>query len=237
MLPPNSQKSAKQVVGEAAAALVEPGMVLGLGTGSTVTFFLDALAERMQSQELSLKGVATSTATADYCEELGLELTTLADNPELDLVIDGADEVDSQFRLIKGGGGALLREKIVAAAGRKVVIIVSSEKIVDKLGTTFLLPIEVMPFGYFATLDKVAQHGCQPFLRMTEDDQPFLTDNGNYILDCKFPQGLDQTEALHASLSQIPGVAEIGLFIGLCDQVLEGCADGTLVVHEKNELF
>jgi ribose 5-phosphate isomerase A len=153
------------------------------------------------------------------------------------LVVDGADEVDGQFRLIKGGGGALLREKIVAAAGRKVVIIVSSDKLVERLGATFLLPIEVMPFGYFATLEKVARHGCQPFLRMTEDDEPFLTDNGNYIIDCKFPQGLEQIESLHASLSQIPGVAEIGLFIGLCDQVLEGCADGTLVVHEKNELF
>jgi len=226
--------SSKQAAGNHAATLVQDGMALGLGTGSTVAFFLDALALRMRAEDLSLKGVPTSEATAEKAQELGIELTDLERTPHLDLVIDGADEVDEEFRLIKGGGGALLREKIVARAAQKVAIIVGEGKRVERLGTTFLLPVEILPFGQAATLREVAAAGpCQPFLRTTEDGSPFLTDNGNYILDCKFPEGIERPEELHACLSQIPGVAEIGLFLDLCHVLVEGRSDGTARVLNK----
>ncbi len=227
--------SSKQAAGNHAATLVQDGMILGLGTGSTVAFFLDALALRIRGENLSVKGVPTSEATADKARELGIELTDLEQCPELDLVIDGADEVDPEFRLIKGGGGALLREKIVARAAQKVAIVVGEGKRVEKLGTTFLLPVEVLPFGLAATRLAVAAAGpCQPFLRTTEDGSPFLTDNGNYILDCKFEDGIDQPELLHAEWSQIPGVAEVGLFLDLCHVLIEGRQDGSARVQNKS---
>ena len=175
--------SAKQAAGVAAAALVQDGMILGLGTGTTVVFFLDALAERMRQEEIKVIGVPTSEATAKHATELGIPISTLDEQPELDLVIDGADEVDLQFRLVKGGGGALLREKIVASCGKRVVIIVGEGKMVDKLGTTFLLPVEVVPFGVQVTRAKVEAAGCQAILRTLEEGDAFHTDNGNLVLE------------------------------------------------------
>ncbi|MBC8329131.1 MAG: ribose-5-phosphate isomerase RpiA [Planctomycetes bacterium] len=227
--------SAKQAAGNHAATLVRDGMALGLGTGSTVAFFLDALALRIRAEDLVVKGVPTSEATAAKARELGIGLTDLEQTPELDLVVDGADEVDPEFCLIKGGGGALLREKIVARAARQVVIVVGEGKRVERLGTTFLLPVEILPFGHAVTRREVAAAGpCQPFLRTTEDGSPFLTDNGNYILDCKFPDGIERPRVLHAGLSQIPGVVEIGLFLDLCHVLVEGRPDGTARVLNKS---
>ncbi|MFK5955616.1 MAG: ribose-5-phosphate isomerase RpiA [Planctomycetota bacterium] len=226
--------SPKQAAGIAAAEHVKTGMILGLGTGSTVAFFLDALAERMAKEGLDVLGVPTSVATADKCKELGISLATLEEQPVLDLVIDGADEVDDEFRLIKGGGGALLREKIVAAAGTKVIIIVGQGKRVNRLGTTFLLPVEVLPFGYLSIRDKVAVLGdCKPYVRNTEAGEPFVTDNGNYILDCRFKTGIANPQELHASLSQIPGVVEVGLFLDLCHLVIEGGDNGKVVTLQR----
>jgi len=223
----SSGTSAKQAAGVAAAALVEDGMRLGLGTGSTVAFFLDALADRMKAEDIQCVGVPTSEATAAKADSLGIPLSTLDQTPELDLVVDGADEVDAKFRLVKGGGGALLREKIVAAAAKQVVIIVGEGKRVEKLGTTFLLPVEIVSFGAQATRAKVAALGCQPYLRTLESGETFVTDNGNWILDCKFPYGMDSPEQLHQQLSETPGVVEVGIFLGLCHHVIEGRADGT----------
>ena len=231
--PAESQLSSKEAAGVEAALCVESGMKIGLGTGSTVTFFLEALARRIQSEGLVVKGVATSEATVLKAKELGIPMATLEEEPRLDLVIDGADEVDGDFRLIKGGGGALLREKIVAAAGERVVIIVGEGKQVETLGTTFLLPVEILPFGYLSTEVKVAELGCIPFLRTTETEGPFVTDNGNYILDCKFPDGIADPVSLHAELSQIPGVAEVGLFLDLCDEVITGLAGGEATTQVK----
>ena len=219
--------SAKQVAGNQAATMVEDGMCLGLGTGSTVAHFLDALALRIRAESLSVVGVPTSEETAARAAELGIPLTSLEETPELDLVVDGADEVDPQFRLLKGGGGALLREKIVASCGKKVAIIIGENKRVSKLGTTFLLPVEILPFGHAVTTKKVEAAGCQPFLRTKEDGSPFLTDNGNYILDCKFEKGIDRPEELHSHLAQLPGVAEVGLFLDLCHVLIEGRSNGT----------
>ena len=227
-------RSSKQAAGEAAARLVKNGMKLGLGTGSTVEFLLRALAARIQKEGLQVAGVPTSQATADRAEALGIPLTDLDRTPELDLVLDGADEVDEEFRLIKGGGGALLREKIVAAAGKRVVILIGSGKRVKRLGTTFLLPVEVTPFGQTSTRRKVERAGpCTAFLRTAADGRPFRTDNGNFILDCRFPKGIAHPAALHRKLSEIPGVAEVGLFLGLCDAVVEGRDDGTARVIER----
>jgi ribose 5-phosphate isomerase A len=222
--------SPKQAAACAAAQLVETGMKIGLGTGTTVAFFLDALAERIEKEKLEVIGVATSVQTADRARELGIPISDLEHYPALDLVIDGADEVDPDFRLIKGGGGALLREKIVAAASAKVAIIIGGGKRVDRLGTTFLLPVEVIPFGSATTRDCVAKTGgCTPYVRTTEEGEPFVTDNGNYILDCRFENGIADPEKLHAELSQIPGVAEVGLFLNLCDIVFEGQDDGQVI--------
>lgn len=225
--------SAKQAAGVAAAALVETGMRLGLGTGSTVAFFLEALAERVRSDGLEVIGVPTSEDTAQRATALGIPITTLEELPELDLVVDGADEVDAAFRLIKGGGGALLREKIVAACGSRIVIIVGEGKRVEKLGTTFLLPVEIVPFGAKATQAKVEALGCQPYLRTLEDGETFVTDNGNWILDCKFAYGIEDPEQLHQQLSETPGVVEVGIFLDLCHHVIEGRSDGTAAHHEQ----
>ncbi len=226
--------SPKQAAGIAAAQLVQTGMKLGLGTGTTVAFFLEALAERIEKENLEVIGVSTSVQTAELAEKLGIPISDLEEYPALDLVVDGADEVDPELRLIKGGGGALLREKIVAAASAKVAIIIGTGKRVERLGTTFLLPVEIIPFGYVTTRDCVANaSGSTPYLRTTEEGQPFVTDNGNYILDCKFEQGIANAEQLHADLSQIPGVAEVGLFLNLCDIVFEGQDDGQVITLNR----
>lgn len=227
--------SSKQAAGVAAAAMVQDGMRLGLGTGTTVAHFLAALAERIRAESLEVNGVPTSAVTAREAGDLGIPLTTLEEAPKLDIAFDGADEVDPGFRLVKGGGGALLREKIVAAAARKVVILVGEGKRVERLGTTFLLPVEITPFGWNVTSHKVGAAGkCQPFLRTQADGSPFLTDNGNCILDCKFPKGISNPKTLHTRLSQIPGVAEVGLFLDLCHVVIEGNKDGQVRVFERS---
>jgi len=227
--------SSKQAAGIEAASHVVDGMKLGLGTGSTVAFFLDAVAARMREEGLYVMGVPTSQQTAAKCHELGIEITDLESSPALDLAVDGADEVDPGFRLIKGGGGALLREKIVAAAASKVIIIVGANKMVERLGTTFMLPIEIVPFGYTATHARVAKVGdCSAFVRLTEAGEPFVTDNGNFILDCRFEQGgIEDPVAMHAALSQVPGVVAVGIFLDLCDLVIEGHDDGTTTTHQR----
>ena len=228
----------KEAAGRAAAAEVADGMVLGLGTGSTVAPFLEAVAARIRGEGLSLRGVPTSEETAVRARQLGIPLTDLDTDPVLDLAVDGADEVDPALRLVKGGGGALLREKIVASAARRVVIVVGQGKRVEVLGKDFLLPVEILPFGATVTMRKVSALGCQPFLRTRGEEpaaRPFATDNGNWILDCRFPEGIADPEDLHARLLAIPGVLEAGLFLGLCQTLIEGRPDGTVEVIQRDE--
>ncbi len=225
--------SSKQAAGRAAAQMVEDGMVLGLGTGSTFEAFLEALELRIRAEGLSVVGIPTSERTAGAARAAGIQLASLNGKTELDLVFDGADEVDRQFRMIKGGGGALLREKMVASAGKRVVIMIGENKRVERLGTSFLLPVEVLPFAQEWTAARVEAFGCQAFFRTMEDGTSFVTDNGNSILDCKFESGISDPEALQSSLSQTPGVAEVGLFLGLCDCLIEGLADGGVRVEEN----
>lgn len=209
----------------AASALthVRPGMKLGLGTGSTAALFVELLAERVKGG-LEVLCVPTSEATRALAERLGIPLSSLARTPRLDLTIDGADELDAELRLIKGGGGALLREKIVAATSGRMIVIADASKKVARLGR-FPLPVEVVPFGIEATELHIAEQaedaGCIGPIRrrMTKDGKPFVTDNGNYILDCAFGQ-IAEPEILADALGIIPGVVEHGLFLGLCDTAI-----------------
>ena len=207
---------------------VEDGMRLGIGTGSTAEEFVRLLAERVAAG-LNVIGVPTSERTAALCRELGVPLATLDELPELDLTIDGADEVDAQLTLIKGGGGALLREKIVAAASARMIVIADESKVVDVLGR-FPLPIEVNPFGLKATDIAIGKAAAglglegQLTMRMT-DGRPFVTDGGHFILDASFGRIRD-ARALSDGLHAIPGVVEHGLFLGLADLAVIAGASG-----------
>lgn len=199
-------------------------MKLGLGSGSTARHFVDLLGERVRGG-LSIIGVPTSEATFAQAQALGVPLATLDDYPELDLTVDGADEVDGALRLIKGGGGALLREKIVASASKRMIVIADASKYVERLGA-FPLPVEVVPFGLAATrahIERVSAgvdcHGPINLRRSRKDGQVFVTDGGHYILDCAFGAIADP-ERLAKALKMIPGLVDHGLFIGLASAAI-----------------
>lgn len=216
---------AKQAAGAAAAELVEDGMRLGLGTGSTVSYFLDALAARGLSD---IAGVPTSEATAEHCRELGIGLLDPAEVERLDLCVDGADELDRELSLTKGGGGALLREKVVASLADRMVVIATPDKVVDRLGDTFPLPIEVVPFAVGPVRRRLEAMGFEVTERGHVGGDTILTDNGNAILDARMPHGIEDPAAMEAILSLIPGVAENGLFIDLADVAILGAKDGSV---------
>lgn len=214
-----SSDASKEKVGIAAAELIEQGMVIGLGTGTTAAFMVRALAARMQ-KGLMIKGaVPTSTGTAHLAGSLGIPLVSLDSYPRLDLAIDGTDEVDPQLNLIKGAGGALLREKVVASSARRFVVIGEAFKLSPRLGTQFALPVEVVPFAQTPVRLRLEALGAQVVPRM-RDGQLFITDNQNIILDCRFPEGIADPAALQAQLRSIVGVMEHGLFLGMASQVL-----------------
>jgi ribose 5-phosphate isomerase A len=217
----NSQDE-KEAAGRAAGELVRDGDVIGLGTGSTVYFTIVALGERVKAG-LKIVGIPTSVQTADLARAVGIRLTTLDEHPEIDITVDGADEIDPQLRLIKGGGGALLREKVVASASKKMVVVADSGKIVPVLGK-FPLPVEVIAFARTVVEKKITSLGGAPKLRTRPDGSPYLTDNGNQILDCSFGRIADPP-ALALALSNTPGIVEHGLFIGLARVALVGRGD------------
>jgi ribose 5-phosphate isomerase A len=225
----------KREAAERALQLVMPGMKLGLGSGSTARQFVDLVGERVKAG-LHVRCVATSEGTAAQAKALGIQLTTLDDMPELDLTVDGADEVDPKLNLIKGGGGALLREKIVASASKRMVVIADSAKLVPRLGA-FPLPIEVVPFGLAATRRHIerafAKLGLVGPMRLRGESSPFVTDGGHYILDCSLGAIADP-EALSELLSPIPGVVEHGLFVGLARAAIIAGAGGVEVLGEPN---
>jgi len=213
--------------------LLEGGMRLGLGSGSTAAKFVDLVGERV-ADGLDLLCVPTSEATRAQATALGVKLTTLDETPELDLTVDGADELDEKLRLIKGGGGALLREKIVAAASKRMVVIADASKRVETLGR-FPLPIEVTPFGLRATLalvERVAREaGCagKVGLRQAGPGNHFVSDGGNHIIDCAFGR-IEDPEGLAAALAAIPGVVEHGLFIGMAETAIVAGEDGIDII-------
>jgi ribose 5-phosphate isomerase A len=223
----------KEIAGRRAAEMVEDGMSLGLGTGSTVHFALLRLAERIAGEGLAVRGVPTSRDTESKARELGIPLVGLEEIEALDLTLDGADGVDPDFNLVKGGGGALLREKVVASVTRRVVILVGPGKLVERLGTSFMLPVEVVPFARPVVRRALAHLGCQPVLRVVEGGASYRTDNGNEILDCRFPGGIADPAGLERALAMIPGVVESGLFIGLAHVLVIGHPDGRAEVRER----
>jgi len=213
----------KKLAAEKAVEYVESGMTLGLGTGSTVEYALKKLGE-MVKNGLDIKGIPTSMHTRKIAKEESISLTTMEENPEIDLTIDGADEVDSELNLIKGGGGALTREKIVAYHSKREIIIIDETKVVKALGIDFPLPVEVVKYGWSSTKNKLEEFGCNVKLRKIMRD-PYITDNSNYILDCEFER-IDDPEQLEVDINNIPGVVENGLFIGLTDDVIVGSKQG-----------
>ena len=198
----------------AALALVKSGMTLGLGSGSTFAYVLDALANRLSSGELKeIRGIPSSEATAARAQELGIPVIPLTGDIYLDLTIDGADEIDGNHHLIKGGGGALLREKLIAEASARLVIVTDSSKKVACLGN-YPLPVEVLPFGWQRQKDFLADLGAEVMLRKGNQSQPYFTDNGNYILDCQFGC-IEDPASLATTLKSRTGIIEHGLFINL----------------------
>ena len=221
----------KEAAGRAAAKLARDGDIVGLGTGSTAYFAVVALGERVKAG-LKIIGIPTSVHTADLARAVGIPLTTLDEHPEIDITIDGADEVDPNLNLIKGGGGALLREKIVASASKKMVVVADSTKVVPVLGK-FPLPVEVIDFARTVIEKKIASLGATTKLRTKPDGQPFLTDNGHHIIDCSFGKIADPA-ALARELSDMPGVVEHGLFIGLAKLALVGRGTSVEELRQKH---
>jgi len=234
------QDAFKVAAAEQALRYVEDGMRVGLGTGSTAAKFVDALGRKVAGG-LNVVCVATSQATQARAEALGIPMSTLDEQQFLDLTVDGTDELDGALRLIKGGGGALLREKIVATASASMIVIADASKQVATLGA-FPLPLEVVPFGLAATRNMItalaADAGCEGELRLRTltDGKPYITDNGNLILDCHFGR-IDAPEELDEALKLVPGVVENGLFIGIADLAIVAGSDGiTVIGAEEGEL-
>jgi ribose 5-phosphate isomerase A len=213
-----------------ALGYVRSGMVLGLGTGATHAHFLEGLAEQVQAGALrDLVGVATSEGTAAHARALGIPLATLADHARLDLAVDGADEVDPDLNLIKGLGRALLREKIVEIHADRFLVVVDESKVVERLGRG-PLPVEVVPFGLAAHLRWLHTLGCRAELWHEDDGSPIVTDNGNHLVRCWFPEGIDDAYALDRTLADRPGIVEHGLFLDLADEVIVAGPQGTRVL-------
>lgn len=217
----------KRAAAEAAVAEVRDGMIVGLGTGSTAVFAITALGRRV-AEGLRIVGIPTSERTAGQARSLKIPLATLKEHPETDLDIDGADEVEKNtLHLIKGLGGALLREKIVASASKRFVVIVDESKLVDRLGEKVAVPVEVSSFGWPVAARALRNLHCEPSLRLNSDGSEFLTDGGNYILDCSFGPIADAA-TLGREIDSITGVIEHGLFVGMASKVFVGATEGVL---------
>lgn len=224
----------KQEVGKAAANRVQSNSIVGLGTGSTTAFALEYIGDRLKKGELTnVVGVPTSFQAEVLAREYGIPLTTLDAIDHIDIAIDGADEVDPQKNLIKGGGAAHTREKIVDALANSFIVVVDSGKLVDKLGSTFLLPVEVIPMARTPVMRALEKLGGQPTLRMgVKKAGPVVTDQGNLVIDVKF-LAIDNPAELEKTINNIPGVLENGLFVGVTDVVLVGeIIDGKPRVRE-----
>lgn len=218
------QDMAKRIAAARAVAEVRDGMVVGLGSGSTAECAIEALAERV-AKGLRVVAIPTSEQTASLARRYGIELTSFAEHPRIDLTIDGADQVETgTLNLIKGRGGALFREKLVASASAAMIVVVDETKLAERLGGNVPLPIEIARFGWQVVVSRLGTLGLVPKLRV-KAGAPFMTDGGNYIVDCGLPENWDPA-ALEAKLARIVGVIETGLFLGLASKVVVGRADG-----------
>lgn len=225
-LNPDAQDELKKAVGLKAATLVEEGMLVGLGTGSTASYFIESLIERCKNG-LKITAVSSSVRSLNMAKGGGIPILSMDDVISIDLTIDGADEVDPKKRLIKGGGGALLREKIIASTSKQMVVIVDESKLVQTLGQ-FGLPIEIIPFGYKATIAKINLKGYEGTLRLKNEGSPYQTDNGNFIYDIHHPSSFPNPEEDHDRIINLPGVVETGFFFNLPLRVLVGQSDGNV---------
>jgi ribose 5-phosphate isomerase A len=223
----------KRAAGRAAADMIKSGQQVGLGTGSTVFFTLERIAERIRGEGLAVVGVPTSLDTERKAAAMGIPLASLEQVESLDLTIDGADEIDARLDMIKGGGGALLREKVVAAITKREVIVVDAAKVVERLGRRFLLPVEVVPFARPVVKRALEQLGARVVLRLAEPARVYVTDNGNEILDVAFPDGIANAAQMEARLDAIPGIVETGLFVGLAHALIIGHDDGRAELRER----
>lgn len=223
---------AKVHAARSAADLVQPGMIVGLGSGSTANLMVRRLGERVAQEGLEFVGVPTSVSTAELAREMGIPLRDVDDVPSVDLNIDGADEIDPRYRMIKGRGGALLREKLVACVAKRRVTIVSPEKVVSRLGAEMPVPVEVSRLGHRHVEQRLKKLGATTSLRRTPEGMIFVTDGGNVIIDCRF-SSLADPETLEAGLKAVVGVFETGLFLGLCDVLVIGRPEGAeqIVTH------
>ena len=213
----NQKNLAKEAAGKEAAKLIQDQSIVGLGTGSTAYFFIQALIKRCQDG-LKIKAVSSSEVSAKQASDGGIEVIDLNEVARIDITVDGADEIDPQKRMIKGGGGALLREKMVASASGEMIVVVDESKVVDRLGA-FPLPVEVNPFGYKLIKRQIEKHGFRAELRKKKG-QIYITDNGNYILDLQFQHLSGEPEEHDRVLKAIPGVLETGFFFGLAGRVI-----------------
>src|SRR6202046_3219818 len=229
----SQQDQLKKEAGEIAAKMIEDGMVVGLGTGSTAACALEAIGNRIAREGLRIVGIPTSEGTAAQAEKLRIPLTTFAKHNRIDLTIDGADEVlPGPLYLIKGHGGALLREKIVAAASKRMAVIADQTKIVERLGSLVSVPVEVVPYGWQATQKKLIQLEGKPGLRLGADKKPYVTDGGHYILDCSFGPMEDPKEIAH-HLDHVVGVVEHGLFLKYASEAFIGGSEGVKVFKRQ----
>jgi ribose 5-phosphate isomerase A len=202
---------------------VRSGMAIGLGSGSTAKFAVEEIGRKLKCGELQdIVGVPTSTETHELAASLGIPLVTLGEHPLLDMTIDGADEIDPKGNLIKGGGGALLWEKIVATASKRLFIVADESKLVSRLGETFPLPVEIVRFGWQTHEAALRELGADPQLRPDSTGVPFRTDEGHYIIDCKFENGIEDLARVERTLARRPGVVETGLFLGMEPEVIVG---------------
>ncbi len=226
----NDRDELKKRAGEKAVEYVESGMVVGLGYGSTAIHALRLIGELIRRGELEgIQAIPTADLIAEEARRAGIPLTSLEKHPRIDVTIDGADEVDPKLNLIKGGGGALLREKIVAQATSLNIIVVDEQKLSPVLGTNFDLPVEIIPFGRRPLEEYLRSLGAGPQLRTKKDGKSFVTDNGNYILDCHFGT-IDDPYALSAELSSRAGIVEHGLFLDLASEVIIAAGDGIRLI-------
>jgi ribose 5-phosphate isomerase A len=225
-----TQDQWKKEAAEAASQQVKSGMIVGLGTGSTAKYAIDALGRRVANDGLKISGIATSERSNAQAASLKIPITNFADQSRIDLTIDGADEVvPGKLALIKGHGGALLREKIVASASSRMAVVVDESKIVSKLGQLVSVPVEVVPFGWEMTSRRLAKIGGKPELRLGPDGKPYVTDGGHYILDCGFGKINDPADVAH-ELDCIVGVIEHGIFLNLATEVFVGGPGGVALL-------
>jgi ribose 5-phosphate isomerase A len=214
-----------------AVKYIEDGMVVGLGSGSTASVAIKLIGDKIKEEGIEIVGVPTSKTSDLLGRAVGIKIVDLDDHPTVDITIDGADEIDPHLNLVKGLGGALVREKIVAAASVVELIVADESKLVDHICQKAPLPVEIVKYSFMTTMRRLGTLGCSPVLRM-KADAPFVTDNGNFIADCRFEK-IDDPRSMEATINNLPGVVDNGLFVGMASKALVGAKDGVRIIEKR----